>query len=152
MHWSSNIQENLKPRKAESDIRTFKVCRLNASFKEAYPYHYPFTESYKVGRQYGMDADAISVIDNSIYKGYKTYDEEKNLYMMSAATNKVCVVARDTSTAIGYYGCSSRPPMKTTIMKCIVPKGAIYYENEFGEIVSNQIKVLAFEAPESNIT
>lgn len=151
MHWTSRISENLKPKKAEGDIRTFKVCRLNTTYKEAYPYHYPFVSSFKTGRQYGMEADAISVVDNSIYKGYKTFNEEKDIYVMSAAANKVCVIERDTSTPINYYSCSSRPPMVTTIMKCVVPKGAIYYENEYGEIVSNQIKVLSFEAPESNI-
>ena len=31
------------------------------------------------------------------------------------------------------------------IVKCILPKGAIYYVNNLGEIVSNQIRIIDYE-------
>lgn len=31
------------------------------------------------------------------------------------------------------------------IVKCILPKGAIYYVNDRGEVVSNQIRIIGYE-------
>ena len=141
MHWTTNIEENLKPKKAEKDIDTFKICRMNSFAKEAYPFHYPFQESFKKGILYGVDVNAVNPVGNCIYSGYKTYSASKDKYVM-VDDAKLCVM--NGTSVISYYGCRNTPPMSTIVMKCIVPKGATYYENEYGEIVSNQIKVASF--------
>lgn len=39
----------------------------------------------------------------------------------------------------------NRHPFYKDIVKCVIPKKAIYYENNNDEIVSNQIKIIDYE-------
>lgn len=123
MCWVSYNPKCWSPIKAETPLTVFKVLRIQSLFygrKKLYSPCYPMR--YKRNRIYKANFDIIKS-DNfmAIYEGLHS------------------VVSIELAQEIlSDYHLSTNG----IIVQAYIPAGATYYQNEHGEIVSNQLKIL----------
>lgn len=130
MCWSSKI---LEKKIATEDIKTFKVGYERVTKLRSYYrwFIYDFNQLYEteIYPEYSEGLYAIT-------QGFHSYNPKKCTY--ERCFNEVDKnYSKVQSKTIGklidkYFG-------DTSVFECIIPKGSEYYENEDGEIVSNQI-------------
>ena len=126
-----------KPIVAEEDIKVFKIC-LKQTGKTLMSYFRTFV--YEVGVEYsatfGIEIEDFGEI--AIYEGLHSYSTE-------------CPIKFDTyigkNRFIDYY-----PPNESIVkVECVIPKGATYYENENGEIVSDTLRIVSCSTLPNNV-
>lgn len=80
-------------------------------------------------------------VGNFRYKKDKLYDLEELHYKKRGSNGKYVYIRE-----VGFHSYMKKPdvpyyilPSNAVLTECIIPKGATYYVNEEGEVVSNQI-------------
>lgn len=142
MCWLSTEKRTYKV--ADEDIRTYKVMVQMPGVKifDSLYNH----KSYEVGQIYKTTVNPVYNIENKyktrIENGFHSYDKSKteikddsNSWYINAKNRE------DYSLDIIWYPPSLREYKDIVAVECVIPKGSCYYENEDGEIVSNQIMV-----------
>lgn len=126
MCWSTNLQ--LEKRTASKDIKVFKVGNIVDGQLMSYyqGFYYDFNQPYRT------DVIPTSYYGSYfIYQGFHSYNPKKCKYIKADTTG--WWIVKSGRIDLDTYDST------TNIIECIVPKGAEYYQNEHGEIVSNQI-------------
>lgn len=127
MCWKSYKYSDKKCRIAETDIRTFKILRLKKHTLSAYYQNY----DYIIGKINSVNS--LELIGNEIFEGFHSYNLNNDCLSVVGGI----VVQAKEGGFIDYY---SRIDHIVKV-ECIIPKGSEYYENSFGEIVSNKLIV-----------
>lgn len=125
MCWSS---KTLTKRIATEDIKVFKLVRvISGAFISYYQlFAYDVKRLYKTNIHSVCDHDKYYIFD-----GFHSYNPKRCRCVKSTVTGQWMVF----SDIVFIDGVNSycRP------VECTIPKHSEYYENAFGEIVSNQI-------------
>lgn len=118
------LTKNPQKRIAESDVTCYKVVyvhkkRIN-SYVRAFPYelnkkYFQTIQFFK--NRFGSRAD----------KGFHSYDKVEYIFIKHYG---LYIDSLSFQTDIN---------SNERIVKCIIPKGAVYYKNEYGEIISESI-------------
>lgn len=113
---------------ADKDIKVYKICTATKHTVVSYYYKYiyvPLETTYKIGITFAKENDLnFAVGGYHSYKSCKWYSCSRSKYIYA--------IIEDTYKAFPIEKCP-------IIADFIIPKGAIYYENSNGEILSNQI-------------
>lgn len=143
MCWESS---NIPIKKvAEKPIRVFKIGRKDWRKHHVLPYYNPEIMHYEVGRTYNhgreltvqyesdywMEDQLVYTID----AGFHSYNSVKvKVFKSFPVPHWFDVVS---SMKLGSYD-----PIVSVYVECLIPKGSVYYENYYGEIVSDKIKIV----------
>lgn len=125
MCWTS---KTLKKQIATEDIKVFKLGNvISGAFLSYYQLF-----AYDVKRLYKTDIHPVCDNDKYyIFNGYHSYNPKTCRYVKSNFTGQ-WMVFFDSYFLDGFNS-------RCSPVECTIPKHSEYYENEFGEIVSNQI-------------
>jgi hypothetical protein len=154
MCWSTRIKKYASQKDATEDIKTFKVVTKD-NYGHYIPYYYGIDFSYEVGRTHRHTKPIhIDIVDYS-----SGLDEQNEIYEINEGLHSyncdkvkliwhphICQFAVESKYQWTYYTADSYL-FSTDLykMNCIIPAGTTYYENEYGEIVSNVLKVLSID-------
>lgn len=114
---------------AETDIRTFKILKLVEHLLCAYYQNY----NYTIGKLNSVNS--LELIGNKIFEGFHSYDLNNDCIPGFLEGN---IVVQDKKGR--FLDCYDYIDHIVKV-ECIIPKGSKYYENSFGEIVSNKLIV-----------
>ena len=122
---------------AEEPIEVYKVLRKNSLGELYAPYICGF--SYMLGKIYETTFEFLDISEGyiKIGNGFHSYSKE----CISTLTTEwvgVSSITRGTRLLGFKIGFSNY-----IVVKCIIPKGAMYYENKYGEIVSSRLQVVS---------
>lgn len=121
---------------AREDILVYKIMLQNPDTGRLKSLYYGM--KYEVGKVYWTDVSPIS-IDSPLYlemkidKGFHSYSMDKT--MATKDKYQIVIYNMENNGIVDSISFSD----KLVIVKCIIPKGSKYYENDFGEIVSDRI-------------
>ena len=131
---------------ADKDITCWKVVYLvNTYFKSVY-----FGKLYKIHKRYFIYDDEIYVHKVFAYsfftpttryyinKGFHSYNNK--VFIKEAGLQRIVMNENKKMWHDRFYGMSN-----LHVIKCIIPEGSIYYENEDGELVSSSIKIIGLD-------
>ena len=127
---------------AKRDIEVYKAMFKDGKYYV--PYFYSSSIAYEVGKLYKQNMDVQS--GGYLYRveaGFHSYSMEVTYVKRDRATNMYGVWSKVDKYFRGYY--YDKLLNNVHFVKCIIPKGAEYFENEDGEIVSNMIIVTGEE-------
>ena len=101
---------------------------------------------YKIGSKYNCEIGEIREIDGlfCINEGIHSYSKKVEIVHCNGHINDCyysAIYAYYNNIKLDYF---YYEPIYVKL-KCVIPKGSQYCENEHGEIVSNTIKVISFE-------
>ena len=148
MCWKSYKTFDAVPKtvKDKKGKKVFKFAVLNKDSRVIRSYFMPKdTFCYKVGEtteeEIGKveDYGCYNSKNYSISEGLYSYDKEK-CYAKTTYTKNMAVYTFK-GVMLGYYASHPRRCRHLVLLECTIPYGATYYENEYGEIVSNKLKV-----------
>lgn len=132
---------------ADKDISVFKIGVQKKSSKKIYSY-FQFM-IYELGITYRSDIVKYDGLHDpdciTILEGLHSYSmdvaviQSKNKYDGSSYI-KAVIKRNGNEKLLERYCLNNVEEYKLVVMDCIIPKGATYYKNEDGEIVSNLIK------------
>lgn len=132
MCWYGKMQDK---HIAKENVRVFKVCRYTDNIIAPYFRQSSNIQSYKEGNIYhdsfGMSPHGINGV--TIARGLHSY-----------AIDSIPLKEYSTSSCDGFKVITSKMEYVgpwARIVLCTIPKGSVYYLNEFGEIVSNCLRI-----------
>lgn len=139
MCWITLHKERAIPKIADKDIKTFKVS-LRKDNGTVVPYYFNDIETYAECDKKTQDPLKICFTGKywTIETGYHSYSKE----LWYATRGIVCIFAHcktGCGKMMSYY--PDTPKDKLVLIECTIPEGCTYYENEFGEIVSDTIRI-----------
>lgn len=142
MCWKSN--EKKASQIAGEDILVYKIMLRNPDSKMFWSLYYKM--GYELGKVYTTCIDDPLYAKNimTIRKGFYSYDDKKT--EISEGPNSWHINPKDNKYGfLDIVVCPSdfldNEYKELVAVECIIPKGACYYENELGEIVSDRIMV-----------
>lgn len=116
MCWNGN--KEISPKIAETDIPVFKICTKSYDDKHVESKYLHFT--YELGKLYTENVNPCIIFP----EGYQIINEAFHSYDIRLEV---------------IYGNMIDEYAGEIVVEGIIPKGATYYLNIFGEIASNQI-------------
>lgn len=131
---------------ADKDIHVFKIANSPCTSLGVFPYFYNFNEiCYKEGETYFQRMAANEPYyglfkEYIINLGFHSY-ALNNIRLMGARSREIPLVATCAKKATSMHTSQKYNIYGLAIMLCVIPKGATYYVNSVGEIVSNKLKV-----------
>lgn len=136
MCWESKKAER---RVAKEDIKTFKVgIKGSGGNFCSYYYHHLYTplQKYKV-HMHSTFISGTLIVD----VGFHSYNSKCcRVSLVDSVTPSRCDIVYDNKkNGVELLDWYSNRLNALLMAECIIPKGAEYYENKLGEIVSNQI-------------
>lgn len=139
MCWITLHKERAIPKIADKDVKTFKVG-LRKNNGTVVPYYFKDIETYTDGDKKTQDPLKIGFTGKywTIETGYHSYSKE----LWYTTRGIVCIFAHckaGCGKMMSYY--PDTPKDTLVLIECTVPEGCTYYENEFGEIVSDTISI-----------
>ena len=139
MCWMSSVL--LKPKKAKADIWVYKVVKESpySDYVDAFytGYRYKLGETYKL--VFGIEPKINTFGEMEITYGFHSYSINKSV----AGANKYCLIVRNkNSNDFLNFNATYDLEKLPIIALCKIPKGATYYENADGELVSNEIIIV----------
>lgn len=139
MCWISRNTENKRKKIATEDIPVFKIVNYNTNSGKICAY-YRHCE-YTIGETYGGNhIKPIKMLDEflKIENGFHSYSN--SCIIIPPSLYRGFLVESKMHVGIDiYYGNDIK------LMRCIIPQGTEYYENENGEIVSEKLKTVNVE-------
>ena len=122
---------------AENDIVCHKIVRKSNWQHNIYlPYfRYMFTNmTYEIGKTYEAKITTSGNLyrEVDIHEGLHCYD----------SSNKIMVSKYGLTPINSTVGCTYFYENRPVTLKCVIPKGTKYYENKYGEIVTEKLKVI----------
>ena len=148
MCWTGNLSDK---KIAEDDISVYKILSRNIDLELVAPYQrikYNLHKLYSVS-EFGMRGVCFTHNEIEIREGFHSFNSKCKVW--GASTVTAMVSAKNMDLEIRGKLSDLLFPTKCIIpirgelsdllfaAKCIIPKGSEYYENDFGEIVSNKI-------------
>lgn len=129
--------KNIK-RRANRNIPVFKIgAYVNEneakSFYRGFQYHIGKKYYQEIGANWNCDRPIIAIKDGLHSYSEKCNIEPVNIYFYRVSCN---------GSHVECYPIYDGP---LAIIYCIIPKGAFYYENELGEIVSSELIIEKIE-------
>lgn len=159
MCWKTKKLELATAKTANKPIRTFKVCRKTED--ENFSVSYYRTCLYEVGKTYSVDMETPETYDclrYGVHNGFHSYNPDKVSVRATHDYNEFNIpsdlplfnldlieIFSENGIRLDYF-CVIKESL--TRMECTIPEGATYYENEYGEIVSDAIVVNSIETIE----
>lgn len=138
MCWRYYTSIDNKRHIAKTDIRTFKILRLEKHTLCAYYQNYDYT----IGKLNSVNS--LELIGNKIFEGFHSYNLKNDCdcasvleSLMMPSLEKIIRVQNKKGMVLDYYLRANH----IVKVECIIPKGSEYYENSLGEIVSNKLIV-----------
>ena len=135
---------------AEDDIHCKKVIAYNPSHEYYYPYYvrHKDIKKYEFGETYTSDIEVKNIrmhSDNlqhcTIDKGIHCFDWDVE-FEQSTVDGKA-FIARLLNYASPMYFWYDRMVQRYPILvHCIIPAGATYYRNDYGEIVTDKLQIV----------
>lgn len=133
MCWTGNNKSNI----AKEDITCYKILKRIESRSGLTSEYYDFV--YKFGTLYETKMMAIgspfyfNIIE--INEGFHSYDKNVVVgFNQFKEYSRVNVFSGSKLFSHDFSGAC-----KPVLVECTIPNGSIYYENKYGEIVSNKI-------------
>lgn len=130
---------------ATRDIECFKICELIdnkiCSLYQGFEYQLNTTYKAKLIFSKSIVVKTSKVISYEINEGIHSYSTECKLKREFASDTEECKAAFVNIIKNEFFLdsiCLNLHP-NAVLVKCIIPEGSIYFINECGEIVSNQI-------------
>lgn len=165
--------EQLQKIEATEDIHVFKVALVKRN-GDVIPYYIMGSAMrYKEGQTFQSDLDEPDcrpyshAVDKLSYYvinlGLHSYSTKKcmakvgNMFKFSdpivdSTVNRIRVYTIKDGALLNGFTLKCYNNEKLAIMDCSIPKGAFYYENNFGEIVSDTIRIDKITVIEDNTT
>ena len=139
MCWWAISQKDMQIKTADTPIKVFKVCCRNHYNKQrVFSYYMDF--NYKEGETYKLPMYTGTRFDIQMwhrYDGFHSYSQDVNITFYR---DEYLAVRDQNMQFIDYL----QLKQNLVIAECTIPKGAHYYMNQRGEIVSDQIKIESF--------
>lgn len=140
MCWTTKFKSCAEMRTAEEDIEVFKIAIDNRERIVSYFYY----KEYNVGKTYKMDFNekpffvSASKLFN-IDSGFHSYSTKCRINLNVYDNGYILDII--------FYGTLLQSYSHVGLVKlnCIIPKGSHYYENEYGEIVSDSLKIVSVD-------
>lgn len=156
MCWSSN---ELKPMVSDGNFKIRKICQIKG--QKFYSYYYS-DFNYRLGKKYTIKK--LDLRDNSKKQVYcisvLEHDEKLPRYVgydgFHSYAENMCIFHKDYTDSKGNYSIhvytpedelistfssSLVAPLHCAVFEGYIPKGAIYYVNDRGEVYSNAIVI-----------
>ena len=114
--------KNPQKRIAESDVTCYKVVYVHKKKINSYFKDFP----YKLNKKYFQPILFYKGEFSRAEEGFHSYDKVEYTF-------KYCGLCIESTYFFTYINSNER------IVKCIIPKGTVYYKNEHGEIISESI-------------
>ena len=154
MCWTYYDLNDKSPQKlrATKDIHVFKIAFVDED-NTVIPYFYSDTSLvYEEGKSYHSPLDEpiyqlLNKKDPSQYyiinHGLHSYNAKKCKFVIKkpSETSLSIVVLNDNEIFLGCFNIGQILNGKMAVMDCSIPKGATYYENEYGEMVSDSLRI-----------
>lgn len=132
MCWQTKNGKYIERKTAERDIHVFKIVLQEKG--RIYSYFQDF--EYKLNKTYYHN-DPLYIDNGVIFEGFHSYCDKCGIDKGDAVLFIEKLSSDEVLEAYEMYNIA--------IMKCIVPRGAQYFENDDGEIVSNMLKTISIE-------
>ena len=159
MCWETIEKKHTQPKVARKTIKVFKLVAKNVYGYGYTPYFMDMSDVvYKRGCTYTHgkplvlhDPGAFCGTSYYINEGFHSYNSSKVVLDQHWSYYDVVWSATRDGHKLCPYSIppSWRPPLYK--MQCIIPKGTTYYENQYGEIVSEAIVVKGFHIIKLNL-
>jgi hypothetical protein len=135
---------------AKKDIHCKKVIAYNPKDKYYFPYYviYGDIRRYEIGKTYTSNLEIrnirMSHVDLlqhcHIEDGLHCYSWDVTVVANKVDNSAFTITAK--TGGIAYYSFDEPQLRYPILVDCIIPKGATYYENDYGEIVTNTLKLV----------
>ena len=151
------ITKKKKVKIAKRDIKVWKLLRddLSSIYQEGFQHELGVLKSAKigfVGNQYSWQpfTDDISQSLSETFPNWSNWGDSKAKRLL-ARENMICIdtgfhsftkkngvkeFKSSNETFLSYLGCGF------STIECVIPEGSEYFKDEFGLIVSNQLKLV----------
>jgi len=126
-----------KPRRTNRDIVCYKTgCRAEDKFVSGIrSFEYTLNELYEAPLEESFEPEDICPADYVETEYYRGFTEETLRYIASGF--HACLTVRGAEQNKGIFA--------DTRVRCVVPKGSLYYKDRTGLIVSNRMIVEKFD-------
>lgn len=122
-------ESKLEKRTASKNLKVFKVGAVFDSYFKSY--YYDFLYDFNLTYSTTVEPVCLPLGSHYILNGFHSYNPKKCKCAVAETTGWLCV--KSGRIDLDIYDNTAN------IVECTIPKGATYYENKHGEIVSNQI-------------
>jgi uncharacterized protein (DUF2147 family) len=127
------IKKGQKPQKALEDIVVYKTLRHVGSNRYSSEF---MNFTYELGKTYRAKMTFESEIFPLDDKEEKAWKDSKNVYLKDIK-----------NVGTGFHSSTNKKRLKplssdSQLMKCIIPKGTLYYQGRTDLIVSSKIKII----------
>lgn len=147
MCWKTFKFRNRLPRIAAKDIAVVKFAATrHRDLGTAVPYYIDCDIVYKAGESYKAKLETPLWPLRIRETGLHCYNP--NMFNVTVGLGYVIVTTNDEKSSdyiASYY------EDRSCVMHCFIPNGALYYENEFGEIVTNKLVVASIQSADEFI-
>ena len=161
MCWTTYDIRRTVGRVAKNDIEVYKVMVMKPLEDEELFYSvyrdFPSKKGdlYKLGSKIKIEMlREESITYYRIFKGFHSYNSQST-FLCKEHNNRgesLAVYSINKEKVDSYIENDGITPRILKKVRCIIPKGSVYFENEFGEIVSNKIIIKnVFEYDYENI-
>lgn len=145
MCWATKKKKNSKPKVSDGNVKCRKLCFKRTSGDDDGIISWYEGFRYDVGSTYRTEMqcpDKLSGLGEcyTIREGFHSYEEN---CLLSLTENKHDMLKRIDFTYEGRISWTTwaYPDRMPVILECHIPEGSTYYENEWGEMVSESITV-----------
>lgn len=129
---------------AEKNIHCKKIIAYNPKENYYFPYYvrHGKIRKYEFGKTYTSD---IAITNNTqhhccIHNGLHCYSND--LRHVFKTINESSIVITDNYGGNNYFGYDKLTNRLPVLVHCVIPKGATYYENKYGEIVTDKLQIV----------
>lgn len=126
---------------AEEDINVFKIVTLYLNGKTKLTSYF-FDHVYTLGQTVSSYIE-LCPNEKKIEKGLHSYDTSCEIGRLSVTPSVLVYDSDKGEENIGIYEQWSYAYLAK--MNCVIPKGAVYYRNEYGEYVSDKLTPIDYE-------
>lgn len=140
MCWKTFKFRNRLPRIAAKDIAVVKFAATrHRDLGTAVPYYIDCDIVYKVGESYKAKLETPLWPLKERQTGLHCYNPD----ILNVTVGLGYVVMKMNNGKLASFN-----EARSCVMHCFIPNGALYFENEFGEIVTNKLVVVSIQSPD----
>ena len=123
---------------ADKEINVFKLVLVNEDGVITSVYHR--NHIWKLGKIYTTSVKGTPIGNHEarVYKGFHCYSV-KDVFLELVDANKIIHVRHLFKNLDSFWRQDRTYGYHVSVMECTIPKGALYYKNEYGEIVTDRI-------------
>ena len=136
---------------ADKDIYCKKIIAYHPTESYYYPFYVPYgnIKRQKVGDTYTSEIAIKNItrqVDKlqhcEIHNGLHCYNWNIRIEPFRCDDGSHIMVTLNNYNSTIYYWHEPQIKRFPVLVHCMIPKGATYYENEYGEIVTDTLKIL----------